>query len=229
VSHSTVCPGEAAVYPLAVFLSAFTDTIKKKGGGVLMHSISDKFAEKVIENNNMNELDSLKIRYAIASLKSELTKTILFIIIFYLLGSLNAFLFTMLLIVPVRVFTGGLHFKTDIGCFLSSLSFFLLSVLILPQVPLSAITYQVILLISAVCIWLCPLAPSSKRPIKKADRYLFNKYLSVLYSVGYVIIFLFVLYDQYLIRCGIWAFCLQALQLLLLGMNQIYRRRYCHD
>ena len=194
-----------------------------------MHSISDRFAKKIIESNNLNTIDSLRICYALTALKSELTKTILFIIIFYLLGFLDAFLFTMLLIVPVRIFTGGLHFKTDIGCFLSSLSFFLLSVMFLPQMPLSPFTYQVILLISAVCIWLCPLAPSSKRPIKKADRYLFNKYLSVLYSVGYVIIFLFVLHDRYLIRCGIWAFCLQALQLLLLGMNQIYRRRYCHD
>jgi accessory gene regulator B len=177
----------------------------------------------------MNELDSLKIRYAITALKSEMTKTLLLLVIFYLLGSLNAFIFTMLLIVPVRIFTGGLHFKTYTACFLSSLSFFLLSVLILPQVSFPMIAYRIILLLSTVCIWLCPLAPSARRPIKTTAKYRFNKNLSICCSAAYAILFLFVLQDQHLIKCGIWAFSLQALQLILLGMYHRYQRRYCHD
>lgn len=189
-----------------------------------MNSIVDRFVEKITEVKVVDDIDILKIRYAISALVNEVAKFIVIIILFYMLDMLTPFLFTLLIIVPIRITTGGLHFNSNTHCLLASLTFFLLTVVLLPKIILARAIYSVILLISAGLILVLPLAPSEKRPIISKNKYLWNKYLSMLFTTLSVLVILFVLDDQYLVRCGVWAFALQAIQLVLLFL----KRRY-HD
>jgi len=188
-----------------------------------MDSLTDRFINRLIQVTSVDDLSIIKIRYAIAALKSEVIKTIILIVIFYMLDLLVPFLFTMLLIIPIRIFSGGLHIDNNLYCFLTSLCFFLLSVMILPQIQLQNIVFNLILIISASFIMILPLAPSSKRPIISSDKYLLNKYLSISFTLVYVFLILFLLDNQYLIKCGIWALSLQSLQLFILTLKRFRR------
>ncbi|MBR0596633.1 accessory gene regulator ArgB-like protein [Sinanaerobacter chloroacetimidivorans] len=189
-----------------------------------MNNIVDQYVAKLVEENVVDDIGVLKIRYAISALASEIVKTMVMVVVFYMLDLLAPFLFTMAIIIPVRIASGGLHFSSNIGCFLASLTFFILSVLLLPQIQLTTITYHFILLLSAAVIWVAPLVPSKQRPIISREKYLFNKYLSIIFSSVYVILLLFILDNQYFVICGIWALFLQASQLFFLNIVKIFRR-----
>lgn len=193
-----------------------------------MNSIVDRFVEKVTEVMVLDDIDIIKLRYAISAVVNEVAKFMVIVILFYLLGLLTPLLFTVLVIIPIRITTGGLHFNNNISCFLASLLFFILSIIVLPHLTLHWNIYQAILMISAIVILILPLAPSEKRPIISKKKYLFNKYLSFAFTILFAIILLFAVQDQYLVRCGIWAFALQAMQLIMLSPKIISRRNH-HD
>lgn len=181
-----------------------------------MSRITDRYVDKLIQGNIVDDIGVLKIRYAMSAFKSEAIKTVILIVIFYFLELLVPFLFTMILITPIRISTGGLHFNSNLSCFLISLAYFLLSVMVLPLLLFNTITYHLILGISAALIMILPLAPSHKRPIISVDKYLLNKYLSISFTLIYTFLLVFILDNQYIIKCGIWALALQAIQLLIL-------------
>jgi Accessory gene regulator B. len=189
-----------------------------------MNSIVDRFVEKVTEIMVLDDVDIIKLRYAISIIVNEVAKFLIIVILFSMLGKLIPLLFTMMIILPVRITTGGLHFNSNISCFAASLIFFLLSIVLLPQIAMERINYHMLFLICAALIGILPLEPSIKRPIISKNKYLFNKYLSFAFIIISILFILFILNDQYLVRCGIWAFVLQAIQLLLLNIIKFTRR-----
>ena len=190
-----------------------------------MIALKEKFLNNLIQRNLVDDIDILKIRYTISSLKSEMIKTIFLISIFFLMGLTVPFLFTMIYIIPIRIFSGGFHFNNNIRCFLTSLVYFLLCVLFLPQVLHQSFVYRFLLFISAVLIIVLPIMPSDKRPIIRIDKYLLNKYVSMAFVLIYIFLFQFVLDNQYFISCGIWALFLHAIQLTTITIKN-YMRRY---
>lgn len=185
-----------------------------------MKSISEAYISKLQKDNITSDLGILQIKYALAVLKSELIKTIILCIIFALIGQLKSFLIVMLLILPIRCTTGGIHFNGNISCFLFSLGYFLISVCLLPLLNLDIIVYYLILAISILIIIICPLAPSAKRPIISKKKYLQNKYFSIIYLLIFTIVILTLLKNQYIIAICIWALFLHAIELLFLKLHK---------
>ncbi|WP_312647938.1 accessory gene regulator B family protein [Aminipila sp.] len=185
-----------------------------------MKSISEAYIIKLQENNITDELGIIKIRYALAVLKNELIKTFILICIFALIGQLEAFLAVMLLILPIRVSTGGLHFKKNIPCFLFSLGYFISAICILPALQFGELTYYILLALSIFIICICPLAPSEQRPIISRKKYLQNKYFSLLYLVIFTLILLVFIKNQGIIIMSIWALFLHAIELLFLKLHK---------
>lgn len=185
-----------------------------------MKSISEAYISKLQESNVTDELGIIKIRYALAVLRNELFKTILLICIFALIGQLHTFLIVMLLILPIRLSTGGIHFKKNIPCFLFSLGYFWLAVCVLPLLPIKMLIYYVILAFSILTICLCPLAPSAQRPIKSRKKYLQNKYFSFIYLVIFTLILLFFIKDWVIIVPNIWALFFHAIELLFVKLHK---------
>jgi len=60
------------------------------------------------------------INYGIHLVVGEIPKTFVFIGIAVLLGILKEFFITMLVIFPYRMFSGGFHLKTHLGCILGT-------------------------------------------------------------------------------------------------------------
>lgn len=185
-----------------------------------MKSISEAYILKLQENNITDELEIIKIRYALAVLKNELIKTFLLICIFFAVGQLNPFLVVMLLILPIRLSTGGVHFKKNIPCFLFSLGYFISAVCILPALQFKMLIYYIVLALSILIICICPLAPSAQRPITSRKKYLQNKYFSLIYLIIFTLILLFLIGDQGVITMSIWALFLHAIELLFLKLHK---------
>lgn len=187
-----------------------------------MRSISEAYILKLQENDIANGLDIVKIRYAIAVLKSELIKTILLIGIFAAIGQLKAFMIVMLLILPIRLSTGGIHFQRNVPCFLFSLGYFFLVVCMLPLLKLELSVLYVILSIGVLTTALCPLAPSKKRPIISQKKYLQNKYFSIVYLIVFSLIVLIFIHNQTITSMCIGALFLHGIELLFL---KLYKRK----
>ncbi|QHI71845.1 accessory gene regulator ArgB-like protein [Aminipila terrae] len=185
-----------------------------------MKSISETYISKLQESNVTDELGIIKIRYALAVLKNELLKTLLLVGIFALIGHLNAFLIVMLLMMPIRLSTGGIHFKTNVPCFLFSLGYFLLAICILPILKFKMLTYYLILSFGILTTCICPLAPSAQRPIISRKKYLQNKYFSLIYLIIFTLILLVLITDQLIITMSIWALFLHAIELLFVKLHK---------
>ncbi|MBQ7064231.1 MAG: accessory gene regulator B family protein [Firmicutes bacterium] len=81
------------------------------------HSLLSPFAK----SGQFSEEELQYINYALFALTNELSKTLVYGILFYFLGKLRGFLFLCIIILPLRWFCGGFHCKTLIRCFVCSL------------------------------------------------------------------------------------------------------------
>lgn len=185
-----------------------------------MKSISEAYILKLQDNNITDDLGIIKIRYALAVLKNELIKTFLLICIFYAIEQLKPFMIVMLLILPIRVTTGGIHFNKNIPCFLFSLGYFISAICVLPALQFKMLTYYIILALSIFIICICPLAPSEQRPIISRKKYLQNKYFSLIYLAIFTLILMVFIKSHTIIIMNIWALFLHAIELLFLKLHK---------
>ncbi|MBU5675012.1 accessory gene regulator B family protein [Alkaliphilus sp. MSJ-5] len=183
-----------------------------------MHSLIDLFAYKVYKEKILPKSDILKMKYAMNVIWNEIIKFALLMIIFGLLNKLNLFLFCTTLLLPIRIFSGGVHFKRRIPCFIGSLSCFALAILIFPSILNMTVKMAVILmLISIIIVYIYSPISSSFRPILNEKRKRVLNYLSVFFTLICVfILFKFaLLYNKAFFECGIWTISLQAFQLII--------------
>lgn len=183
-----------------------------------------RMAECFITQENLSDLDRLKVAYGLELIKNEGFKTIVFLFVFLLMGKVHEFLLCMAISCTVRIFSGGIHMKTNFGCFAASSILLSFQILILPNVDWADCIYFILLWISLGII--CTLAPipSYKRPIKGRQKYVRCKTLTILFSILWGILLPFVFHEALFIRCGIWTLILQAIQMTLQ-----YANRYFHS
>ena len=71
----------------------------------------------------MPEIDDERaeiINYGLQLVIGEIPKTLLILLIAYLLGVFKLTLLALLFILPYRTFSGGVHLKTHIGCIIAT-------------------------------------------------------------------------------------------------------------
>ena len=176
----------------------------------------DLIALQVYRENLLPHSDIRKMRYAMTVLFNESIKLILLFLIFRFLGYQSLFLFSFMVLVSIRIFAGGIHCEKNISCFVASLIFFLLSVIILPQY-LITIAPKILILISVTSvlfiIFLAPL-PSPQRPIQSEKRKKRLQGLAIFFTLFWQGILWFFIQDPVFFSCGIWTIFLQSIQLL---------------
>lgn len=161
-----------------------------------------------------DKTEEATIRYALVLIRYESLKLFLLTGLFYMLGYLGDFLYTFLILVPIRMTTGGMHFDTNTKCFAFSLCFFVSTVIVLPKAVLPVMCYVAILCIAGILLVFLPLYPNKRRPIVTKKKYDLNKRLSILFF-GIIALLLFSDFkNTSFFYCGIWALFLQSLQLL---------------
>lgn len=137
------------------------------------------------------ELELKRIRYTLTVLFYEITKLILLITIFSFAGKLKALLICMAVIMPVRIFSGGLHFNHYWSCFLFTLLFFAVPVFVFGNLIIPPHDEVISLCFITLLIWLIGPISSAKRPTPSYKNYQKFRYLTVLFLFGYTLCFLF--------------------------------------
>lgn len=180
-----------------------------------MKRLSDLIVQNVQDEMSLDHLQTIKIKYAMEVVKSESIKMILLFCFYTMLHLTSLFLFCMVLLLPVRVFSGGLHMKTNITCFIFSFIFFLLSILLLPLILTPDWVDYLLLATSLIIICICSPVATSQKPIVTKEKYFKCKSMAIVTSILAILILLMLdgqpLYQQ----CGIWVIFLQALQLAI--------------
>lgn len=179
-----------------------------------------KFKKLLLSQPGLSDLDRLKISYASELVRNESIKTALYGILFFLAGYFPEFLLWLAMSCTIRTFAGGIHMRTNVGCFCMGLVTMGLGILLLPRLPISQSVFLSALWICAAIICLLSPIASYKRPFKTKERYRLCKRWSVLLTLGWSLVLTFVLAPSYLQHCGIWYLVMQAAQLI---MQSVYR------
>ena len=88
---------------------------------ILMERVKAKMPE-------VNEERAEIIRYGFELIIGEIPKMIFIFILALVLGKFKYFLISLAIICPYRTFSGGMHLKTHIGCFITTTTLYLGSV-----------------------------------------------------------------------------------------------------
>ncbi|MCI7790394.1 MAG: accessory gene regulator B family protein, partial [Lachnospiraceae bacterium] len=100
-------------------------------------------------NMDISERDKKMLLFSINCILYDVSKLLLFILIFYLLHRLDLFLFAFVILLPLRMISGGLHFKHYTSCLFFSLGYFLIV-----TIPLAKISLPVLILLPSLLLCL---------------------------------------------------------------------------
>ncbi len=167
-------------------------------------------------NSDFTNTDDLeKINYAIETILNEVFKIVLLLILFSTLGKLKYFSFSMIILFSTRIFSGGLHSKTFVGCLFWTTLFFIATSMFAPLLPILNIgIYYLISFFNLFVIMVKSPYPNPYRTIKSKKRKRSLKLLAIFFSIFWTIILLFFTSDISYLNCGIFTILIQSLQLL---------------
>lgn len=169
----------------------------------------------------------LKIEYAKALLKTELSKFIFLAIFFSFAHQGLRFLYALLLFTLVRLDSGGIHFKSNKVCFFFSFLFFSSLLFFLKELP----PYHHLFVLGAICIF--PIfAPvrNRQRPIQSQMQFIKLKLRVSCYAVLVAAVIFYMAYNGHdqLAIIGFWVLILQALQIVIASAINYTKGRLHH-
>ena len=118
----------------------------------MINKICDFLMERV--KQKMPEVDEERaevIRYGFELLIGEVPKMLLIFLIALILGKIKYFIISLAIICPYRTFSGGIHLKTHIACFITTTLLYLGTVFFCEWISFNSLQMQ---LITTVIIYL---------------------------------------------------------------------------
>ncbi len=143
----------------------------------MIEKICNYLTKKIRQNSpDIDDERAEVINYGLQLIIGEVPKTFIMILIAYLLGILKLSIISFLVIMPYRMFAGGFHLKTHIGCILGTTLFYCGNVILSQAIVLEAFVKQLVVIliwIFSICmIKLYAPADTENVPIiSKKDRY----------------------------------------------------------
>lgn len=133
------------------------------------------------------------IQYGLLLIIGEIPKIIFIIIIAFLIGIGKETLIAILVISPYKTFSGGIHLKKHITCFISTSAFYMGTAVIGKYLPIEISLYQIIAVIlvwifSVVMITLYAPADTVNLPILRKKERILKKIMSYITMTGTLII-----------------------------------------
>lgn len=108
-------------------------------------------------------LAEVKIRYAWEIIKSETAKCMIMFIIFMLFGKVRLYMAGLMILLPLRAVSGGLHFKHESSCLIFSLLTMVLGLIVFPKyIPCGEWIYGAMPVIIVILVIISPVASPSK-------------------------------------------------------------------
>lgn len=192
-------------------------------------TLLDKIQGYFVNEFNLSPLDSVKLRYSIEVIFNDISKLIILSIIFSILNCASDFIYSVIALLSIRIFTGGLHFKTYFGCFLFTGIFFSTSILLKNNIPIESNDLILLFIFSLLTIFLFAPIPGENRPIYSSKRRLHFKLTGMtILTTHFVIAYLFTNKHPYIIN-STWVFALQSIQLLMGKGVDIYEKRKIYN
>lgn len=175
-----------------------------------MHVISD-YVDAIPD---LNKTDKAKLNYMISCIIYEGSKLLLFLLFFGCIHQLDGFFYSLIILLPLRIISGGLHFKHYTSCLLFSFGYFyLVNVLLMPfKLPLS-ISIILLSLCAVINYKIGPITSNSRPQLKSKEikKGKFNIFMVTCYELILTILF----FDTALSAVGFWTIVLHTLQLII--------------
>ena len=117
----------------------------------MIDKITEFLTNKI--RKEMPEVDDERaevINYGLQILLGEVPKFFIMLLIAYALGLLKLSLITFFIIMPYRMFSGGFHLHTNIGCIISTCSFYCGTALLAKYIVLGSITKYISIILLAI-------------------------------------------------------------------------------
>ena len=190
----------------------------------MWQEINDKMAQHImllLETERLgDEVTVAKVQYALLVILDEVEKFILLSLLFGFFYEVGKFYLAFLALGSLRIFMGGSHRSTKIGCLLSSLVNFgmILYLSVLLYVPVSAAGGVACLLLLEIVLWVPLASPQQLRYNTQQKRKLKKKALIALTAWGCVVPFLPVEAGNIVF----WSLAFQAMEVLVV---MLYRSR----
>lgn len=189
-----------------------------------MDSIIRSFLCKLNRDNHFTEIQLEQIRYSILAIGGDLSKFLILLVLFSLLGHCPEYLYSFFTTTLLRVYIGGKHFNTYLGCLTFSTMYFSLTIFL--TTLMTSQYYQYLLLLSIIsAVVLLVIAP---RISKKSGR---NFKINI-YKVKLIILFLVTLYiviyfveKEPIYAIGPFTIIFQTIQLLMMKGESYYEIR----
>ena len=110
---------------------------------IIKHLETEKYGDTVKE----------KVKYSILVILSEIEKMTALGILFYVLGLFSEFIISYITLVSIRIFVGGNHLKTSIGCLVYTFCMYLLILKCSEHIFIGRYAKVAVILLSLICIW----------------------------------------------------------------------------
>ena len=181
----------------------------------MIDKLSGLFTNKISEYSSYSEEEIKKIDYALAVLLGESAKLIILYILFFFLGMLDFLIFSLIILITLRSFSGGIHFDSNFMCLIFTMLFFLITSYIVPKIHFNiSNTSYIFGIISFLIICIKSPRPSHRRPIIKEKRRRILKNLSIFSASIWIFVLFVYIKDIQLLNCGIATIFLLSVQLL---------------
>lgn len=144
----------------------------------------------------------------------DLSKLAIMSLSFYFLGYFREFLFASMIAAPLRIYSGGLHFKHYISCFLFSFGYFSLVIFCLSTIRLPFYTCAFLMAVCSFLNFCSSPVQSASRPSLPADEIHKDKQRTLLLSI-YCMALVLLFYHTPLAPVGYWTILLHSVQLMI--------------
>ena len=177
------------------------------------------FLQKKFE---FSDYQTAQLRYLFLTVVSELSKFLILAILFR--NDIKTFVYGILFLCILRFSTGGFHCNTYIGCFFTTLAFLIVSLKVLPLIPVPIFLMYIILILCAYTnLTIGPVSSDKRLPqTDKTKKRLANQ------SFLIIVIHLFfqIFHQSPLITVGSWIIVIHTLQLMFAKLLQVKEVSY---
>lgn len=163
----------------------------------------------ILKYNHYNNIKQEELKYGLVAIYLLVTKLIIVLIIASLFGILREVILFTIIYIPIRAVSFGLHATKSWICLISSITIFIGLPFIAKYLVMPTYIKLIIGIISILLMFKNSPADTYKRPIVNKKRRLFFKYSSVLISIIYTILSIFI-NNNFIANCLLFTLLIQC-------------------
>jgi accessory gene regulator B len=183
----------------------------------MLEKLALKLTNLLCAENYNNPKDRLKIQYGLNVLLNEGFKLFFLVLFFHIIHHSTYFYLSLLILLTIRTFSGGIHIKGSINCLILTLLIFIFTCVLAPLIPELKLTHYIsVTTLSILILWVKAPICSVYRPIRDNKKKLQYKIIAIFFTLTWSTILLSLATSSY-INCGFVTILLQNIQLIFIN------------